>query len=84
MRELIEHAIMGWYPDAKINLEELPGGRLTGVVLSNAFADMDQIDRQSEFRQRLNDELGADVQYVSFVFLHTPHEYEVMTEAQAV
>jgi len=63
--------------DAVVELDE-GQTRLHGRVVTKAFADKEQIDRQSELRSMLRNELGPDYPSVGIRLTYTPDELHVM------
>ncbi len=63
------------------DLQELPGGRVSGRVVWEGFAELDPTDRQKLVREVLKKELGPRVQEVGVLLTYTPTELEAMQAA---
>jgi hypothetical protein len=68
--------------DAHIELDEEPGDKVGGLVLSSSFADQSPTERQDKIWQHLDKHLTPFEQTrVIFIVTDTPEEYEAMKKA---
>ena len=65
----------------EINIEELPGERISGFVVWDGFAGLDHVDRQNKIRTLLKKQLGAKAQQVGVLPTYTPDELRAMNAA---
>ena len=75
--QILEQAFQGM----KSDLEEMPGGRLSGSIIWNGFAGKDQSERQRLVREVLKAALGPQVQQVGVLLTYTPEELSSMQAA---
>jgi hypothetical protein len=75
--ECLELAFAG----ISLDLEEVPGGRISGSAVWDGFADLDQVDRQQQLRTVLRRDLGAEATLVGVILTYTPHELDAMKAA---
>ena len=69
-------------PDAHIELDDEPGGKIGGVVLSGAFADQSPTERQDHLWRHLDAQLTPfERTRILFIVADTPEEYEAMKKA---
>jgi len=81
MGEQVRHALETHFHGARIELDELPGGRLTGHIAWNGFADQDHVARQELIRGALREALGSEARQVGILLAYTPDELELMAAA---
>lgn len=77
----LEAILESKYKGIQIMLESLPDGRITGSVVWAGFAEMDDVERQSEIRNALRSKLGPGAQMVGVLLAYTPDEIGDMKEA---
>ena len=59
-------------------LESLPGGKLSGNVISDSFQGLDDVDRQKRIWDALEGALGRDcVRHVGTLLAYTDNEWDV-------
>lgn len=63
------------------DLQELPGGRVSGRIVWDGFAELDPTDRQRLVREVLENKLGSQVQQVGVLLTYTPDELSAMQAA---
>ncbi len=73
---ILEQTFQGIHAD----LEELPGGRLSGNIVWDGFAEYDQTTRQKLVREALK-ELGSQLQHVGVLLTYTQAELTAMQAA---
>lgn len=81
MQQRIKDALTQVFQQAQIELDELPGGRFSGLVIWDGFANDDSVERQRRVRQALVNALNGDATSVGILFAYTPHELKVMRAA---
>lgn len=64
-----------------VDIEVLPDGRVSGLLVSTDFDELDQVDRQKRIRDTLQQALGVDAQRVGVLLPYTPAEMESMNAA---
>lgn len=74
---ILEQAFQGLHA----NLEELPGGRLSGTVVWDGFTVYDQTGRQKLVREALTAALGTQVQQIGVLLTYTQAELSAMQAA---
>ena len=68
--------------DARIELEEVAGGKVGGFVLSGSFAGHSASDRQDQIWKHLDARLSTyERTRVVFIVTDTPEEYETLKAA---
>ena len=75
--QILEQAFQGIHAD----LEEMPGGRLSGSVVWDGFTEYDQTERQKLVREALKSALGAQVQHIGVLLTYTQAELSAMQAA---
>jgi acid stress-induced BolA-like protein IbaG/YrbA len=75
--QILEQAFQG----IQANLEELPGGRLSGNIVWDGFTGHDQTDRQKLVREVLKGALGAQIQQIGVLLTYTQAELTAMQAA---
>ena len=79
MVERVRGILLEAFPGMQFEkLRVLPGGKVTGSVLWDGFAEMDDVERQDRLRDLLEQRLGADVQLVGVLLAYTPRELTSM------
>ena len=64
--------------DAKFQLEKLPGGKVSGSVISDTFMGRSNINRQQDIWAALEDELGSSATtLVGTLLAYTTAEWNV-------
>lgn len=81
MEQQVTQALKQAFPGIEIEIEEMPGGRLSGSVFWSGFSQYDQVDRQNLVRDALEQALGAEAQQVGVLLTYTPVELSIMQEA---
>lgn len=78
-RERLEAALRERFPDSRLELEELPGGRISGYLIWAGFTGERQIDRQTSMWDALEKRLPAkELDRISVLLTVTPDELAVM------
>jgi hypothetical protein len=68
--------------DARIDLEDVPGDKISGIVLSASFAVQSPTERQDRIWKSLDEHLTPyERTRVVFIVADTPEEYESLREA---
>lgn len=68
--------------DARIELEDVPGDKVGGLVLSGSFAGQSASDRQDHIWKHLDAHLSPfERTRVVFIVTDTPEEYETLKAA---
>lgn len=75
--QILEEAFQGLRAD----IEEIPGGRLSGMIVWNGFDGQDQADRQKKVRDVLKAALGQEIQKVGILLTYTQNELSAMKAA---
>ncbi len=81
MEERVKRALAERLHGIKAELEQLPGGRISGHVIWDGFADQEHVDRQRVIRDALRASLGPEAQQVGVLLAYTPRELELMAAA---
>ncbi len=69
-------------PDAKIELEDVQPGKVSGLLLSGSFADLSPKERQDKIWERLDLSLSPfERTQIVFIVTDTPEEYEKLKYA---
>ena len=67
---------------ARIELDDVPGGKIAGVVLSGFFAGQSASERQDHIWKHLDESLTPfERTRIVFIVTDTPEEYEVLKTA---
>ena len=69
------------FPGIEVDVDSLPGGRVSGRVVWDGFTDHDNVERQQMIRMALSAGLGAEATQVGILLTYTPHELQVMMAA---
>ncbi len=69
------------FPGIKVEIDVLPGGRISGRVVWEGFAELDQVDRQNIIWDELRQKLGPEARQVGILLTYTPYELEAMSAA---
>jgi hypothetical protein len=65
--------------DAHIQLDEVPGDRIEGVVLSRSFANQSVAERQDHIGKHLDTRLSpSERSRIVFILTDTPEEFEAL------
>ena len=68
--------------DARIELDDEPGDKIGGIVLSGSFANQSPSERQDHIWKHLDERLSPfERTRVLFIVTDTPEEYEAMKKA---
>lgn len=81
MEQQIVNALTLAFENAQVDLENLPGGRFSGVVVWEGFADNDSVERQQRVRQALTAAMNGAAANVGVLLVYTPHELRAMQAA---
>ena len=69
---------------ARIELEDMPGDKVGGLVLSRSFASQSPSERQDHIWKHLDEHLSRfERTRVVFIVTDTPEEYEALKTATA-
>ena len=81
MGQEVTDALKAAFPGIEVSIDVLPDGRISGSVVWEGFAGLDQVDRQNKIRTLLRQKLGADAQQVGVLLTYTPDELNAMNAA---
>lgn len=81
MGQKVIDALQSAFPGIEVQLDEIPGERISGMVIWAGFAALDQVDRQNRIRAALKKELGAEVTQVGVLLTYTRDEINAMRAA---
>ncbi len=84
LKQTVMAILHNTFQDVRAELDEDPPGKLSGIVITSAFSDIDNADRQRILRDALREGLGADVQRLSILFTQSPEEYDALREVDAL
>ena len=81
MEQRIINALTQAFAQANVELDDLPGGRYSGLIVWEGFTEDDHTERQRRIRQALVKGLGTESNTVGVILAYTPHEMQVMSAA---
>ena len=81
MGQQIIDALTQAFAGAQVELETLPDGRFSGLLIWDGFIDEDSIDRHRRVRQVLTAALNSEATNVGIFFTYTPTEIAAMRAA---
>ena len=81
MEEQVIAALQSAFPGIEVDIETHSDGRVHGHVIWAGFAELDDVDRQTEIRSVLKKKLGPDAQRVGILLAYTPDELRAMRAA---
>ena len=83
MEEQVRDALLHWDVAGlrEIDLDTLPSGRVSGMIVAEVFEGLEQMERQDLLHEYLNQFLGDETQYVSVILTYSPREMRIMQAA---
>jgi hypothetical protein len=81
MVERVTKVLESRFPGIDLQIEEMPNGRIMGTVVREGFADLDQVDRQTNLRDALRDNPNLDGSQIGLILAYTPEELFAMKAA---
>lgn len=81
MEQRITNVLTQAFAQAHVELDDLPGGRYSGLIVWEGFNEDDHTERQRRIRQALTKGLGVESALVGVILAYTPHEMQVMSAA---
>ncbi len=81
MEQQVIDALRQAFNGAQVELDALPDGRFSGLLIWEGFTDEDAVDRHHRVRQALVAALNGEATNVGILFTYTPREMEAMRAA---
>ena len=80
-KEQIITVLKSAFKNAKVQLDQMAGGRYSGIIIWDGFEDQDSVDRQDRLHDALTSGLQGEASKVGIMLAYTPHEMRVMKAA---